>query len=77
MLHPVAARAHDDHTQSKAGEVLLEFKPLVRGEEDRKAALGCTAKELAVLETAPALLLNRPALMDGELAGELSREGLV
>lgn len=77
MLHPVATRAHDDHTQTKAGEVLLEFKPLVRGEEDRKAALCCTPQELAILETAPALLLHRPTLMDRELAGELSREGLV
>lgn len=77
MLHPVAARAHDDHTQSESGEILLELEPLVRREEDWKAALGCTSEELAVLETAPAFLLNRPALMDGELAGELSWEGLV
>lgn len=77
MLHPVAGRTNNHHTDSKASKVLLELNTLVRREEDMKPVPGWTAQELTILEAAPALLLNGPTPVAGELVGELSRERLV
>ena len=77
MLHPVAGCTNNHHTDSKASKVLLELNTLVRREEDNKPVLDRTAQELTILESAPALLLNGPTPVAGELAGELPRKRLV
>lgn len=77
MLHPVAGCTNNHHTDSKASKVLLELNTLVRREEDNKPVPGCTPQELTILESAPALLLNGPTPVAGELAGELPRKRLV
>jgi hypothetical protein len=68
MLHPVADRTNDHYAKTKSSEVLLVLDSLVCREEDEKPVLGGPAQEFAVLEAAPALLLNGAALAAGEFA---------
>ena len=73
MLHPIAGGSDHHDAETETREVLLKLDSLVRREEDRESVSGGAAKERTVLEAAPALLLDGPALVAGELAGELTR----
>lgn len=77
MFHPVAARGKYNYANFKATEVLLKLDPLIRREENRKSIRCGTPQERTVLKAAPALMLDGVTLVGGQVANELSREGLV
>jgi hypothetical protein len=77
VLHPIASRPDHHHADIEVREVLLELDALIRREENVEPVLAGAAQERTVLDTAPALLLNRRAGETGQLARELPWERFV
>lgn len=70
MLHPIAHRSDDHHTDTEILQVLLELDSLICGEKDGEPGLSCLTQKAAVLETTPALLLDGRAFVPGKLANQ-------
>ena len=77
MPERIAARHENDYRKRVTSEILLEREALIGGHENLEADIGRSLQQLAVPESRPTLLLDRPHVVAGERSPQPPRQLLV